>query len=358
MNNQDMWNPQYKTLDHWRGIAAFWVVMFHGFVSYNQLLHPIVEPLRAVAIHGKLGVSLFFTISGYCIAASAYKLTLKNGIVSDFLKNRLWRIFPTYWAAFLIAIIISLISTLFTNTTVASSLLPSWQSWFGHIFLIQPYIGVENYIVVYWTLSVELAFYLTVAILLLIGKKINHKFAMFCGLVLGFTSVFTPLNARLIFLTFWCEFICGCLLFSALLAKSQNKYQQQKISICLIILLGLLGVWVNFNFKESNLWFSAMFAIVLYILYGIDKKIDSIPQLNWLKFLGIMSYSLYLMHVPFQVRVLALGVKFIPINSPLFLLLQIFGWAVAIAGAWIFYRLVEKPINNLKYQRKKINPTV
>ena len=352
------WNPQYHTLEHWRGIAALWVVMFHGFVSYNKSLNPILQPLYAIAIHGKLGVHLFFVISGYCIAASVYKLITKNGSVTDFIKNRVWRIFPTYWAAFLVAIIVSLISTAFTNTTIASSLPPSWQSWIGHIFLIQSYLGAADYIVVYWTLTVELTFYLIVAILLIIGKITNHKLAVFIGLIFAFTSAFIPLNPKVLFLTYWCEFICGFLVFSALIARHQQKKQQKIISIYLIVILGFIGVWVNYNFQQGNLFFSALFALLLYFLYGIDKKIDSITQLKWLKFIGVMSYSLYLIHVPLQVRVLILGIKFIPIDSSSFLLVQIMGWAAAILGAYIFYQLVEKPINDWRYQRQKVKANV
>ena len=82
------WNPQYKTLDHWRGVAALWVMIFHGFGTvYNKPLHPLVELVKSVAAPGWLGVHLFFVISGYCIAANVYKLILKQGSSWDFLKN-------------------------------------------------------------------------------------------------------------------------------------------------------------------------------------------------------------------------------------------------------------------------------
>jgi peptidoglycan/LPS O-acetylase OafA/YrhL len=356
-----IWNPQYKILDHWRGIAALWVMMFHGFAGYDNPanpFHPIVQILRAVAINGRLGVNIFFVVSGYCIAASAYKLAAKNGRVTAFLENRMWRIFPTYWSAFIVAIAINLISTIFNKTSIASNLPSSWQFWVAHIFLAQPYLKIENYVGVYWTLSVEVGFYLIVAILLIISKCVNQKVAIFSGLVLGFASVFMPLNIRWTFLIFWCEFICGSLVFSALLAKSQQKEQQHKISILLICIMALFGLWVNWHLKATTLWVSAMFALVLYFLYGIDSKIDSISQLNWLKFIGVMSYSLYLIHVPFQENVINLGLRFIPINSPLMLPLQILGWIVAITVAYIFYRLIEKPLCDRRHQRNKNNSSI
>jgi peptidoglycan/LPS O-acetylase OafA/YrhL len=71
----EIWDSQYRSLDHWRGVAALSVVLFHGFgTTYNRTLSPLAEVLKAIAAHGWLGVHLFFVISGYCITASLYKL--------------------------------------------------------------------------------------------------------------------------------------------------------------------------------------------------------------------------------------------------------------------------------------------
>ena len=87
------WNPEYRTLDHWRGVAALWVMIFHGFVTtYHLSLHPLTELLKLVAAPGWLGVHLFFVISGYCISGNVYKLILKNnGNAWIFIRNRAWR---------------------------------------------------------------------------------------------------------------------------------------------------------------------------------------------------------------------------------------------------------------------------
>ena len=67
-----------------------------------------------------------------------------------------------------------------------------------------------------------------------------------------------------------------------------------------------------------------------------------------------MSYSLYLLHVPFQGRVINLGMRFIEFNSYKFLGLQILGWIVAITLSYNFYQFVEKPLNSW---RSRINNT-
>ena len=57
-----------------------------------------------------LGVSLFFVISGYCIAASAEATARKGGSPWGFMGRRVWRIYPPYWAALLgfVAVVVAL----------------------------------------------------------------------------------------------------------------------------------------------------------------------------------------------------------------------------------------------------------
>ena len=108
------WNPQYKTLDHWRGVAALWVMIFHGFGTvYNKPLHPLVELVKSVAAPGWLAVHLFFFISVYCISANFYKLILKHGSRWVLLYNRFCRLMRTYSLAFSVTIFFILVSSPF-----------------------------------------------------------------------------------------------------------------------------------------------------------------------------------------------------------------------------------------------------
>ncbi len=348
------WNPQYKTLDHWRGIAALWVMIFHGFgTTFDKSLHPLAELVKSIAAPGWLGVHLFFVISGYCIAATAYKLDLSKGSPWTFIKNRAWRLLPTYWLAFGVTLALNLVSAPFNQTSFWDNFPPSWQAWIGNLFLIQPYLDAPFYVVVYWSLVVELGFYLIVAFLLVIRNKVNPKISLFIGLALGFASVFIGYNSKLATLHYWCEFVCGVLLFSALLANHYNNIYRRNLSLGLILIFGILSTWVNWRFHSNQLWFSACFALILYFLYFVDFKVASIKALHWLQIVGLMSYSLYLLHIPFQGRVISLGSRIIADDSLMILPLHILGWLVAITASYLFYRLVEQPLNDWRHQQKK-----
>ena len=346
-----IWNPQYKTLDYWRGIAAIWVMLFHGFVpSYDNSLHPLVEPFKLIAKPGWLGVHIFFVISGYCISASVYKLIIKNGSVWSFIKNRALRLLPVYWLAFLLSILVDLISAGLNNRNPWEHLPDSWQSWLGNIFLIQPYLNVRPYVIVYWTLVVEIAFYLLVAGLLITKNITNKKIALFLGLSLGIVSPFTDLE-NIKFLSLWGEFVCGGLLFCALLFRFKKNFRRQTISLLLILAMALISVTtIIFNDRSNQLWLAAIFSLILYYLYALDSQISKIIQLKWLGLVGTFSYSLYLLHVPFQARFLGLGARFISQASIFYLLLQISGWSFVFLVSYGFYRFAEKPLNDWRYQ--------
>jgi peptidoglycan/LPS O-acetylase OafA/YrhL len=351
------WNSRYHTLDHWRGIAALWVVLFHGFgTTYDKTLHPLAEALKAIAAPGWLGVHLFFVISGYCIMASLYNLSLKQESAWAFLKSRFWRLYPTYWLAFLLALILNLASSPFNKVDLNTLLPNSWQAWLGNIFLIQPYIDVPYYVVVYWSLVIEVGFYLIAASLFILWNNVGKNIAAFVGLTLGIISIFLAGSqiALLSPIAAWGEFLCGVLVFTALFARSQNRAYLHSTSLTLLFVLGMISIGANIQGQESWLWFSALFALGLYLLYKLDQKIVSVNGLRWLQSIGFMSYSLYLLHVPLQGRIINLSSRFIFVESLLMIPLQILGWTVAIAGSYLFYRIAEKPLNEWRQHQNKL----
>ena len=65
--------PPYQLLEAWRGLAALWVAIFHALLMGILLsgTTPGTDPISALIMKGQLGVTIFFVISGYCIANAA-----------------------------------------------------------------------------------------------------------------------------------------------------------------------------------------------------------------------------------------------------------------------------------------------
>ncbi len=344
MNDMRTWS-HYQSLDLWRGFAALWVMVFHGFGSlYDQPLHPWVAIVSNFAKPGWIGVHLFFVVSGYCIAVSVYRLLQGQENALIFLKKRAWRLLPTYWSAFLLTLLINLGTAPLNGTSFASNMPSTGLAWLGNLFLIQPYLQVPFYGVVYWSLVVEVGFYVIVALLLLLNQIGGIRLTLWVGIALAFASSQLPKDFVIYTLPYWCEFCCGVLLFLALLFKfEKNQSGRVFIALSLISILGGISIFQNLQDQGNQLWFSSLFALLLFVLHRWDKAVSQAILLKIFKNLGLISYSLYLIHVPIAGRVINLGLRYIGTQDLGLLGLELLSWTIAIAASYVFYLGFERP---------------
>ncbi len=165
-------------LDALRGIAALCVVYAH---FGTRVLPQVHRAVYNVFDPGLYGVLVFFLVSGYIVPASLER----RGSVRTFWVSRLFRLFPLF--VFAIAAVLLLhelgyASVRGTNQNVAASVL-------SHLFMLNELLGETNVIVVLWTLSYEMAFYVLLTALFTAGlhKRSGWLAALFAGgaLLLG-----------------------------------------------------------------------------------------------------------------------------------------------------------------------------
>ena len=83
-------------LQIFRGIAAIMVVLHYaiGSIKYNHKVeYPILNYIGSI---GKFGVDFFFLISGFIISYAAFYKYSEPNAFSNYLKNKLIRIYTTY----------------------------------------------------------------------------------------------------------------------------------------------------------------------------------------------------------------------------------------------------------------------
>lgn len=90
--------PRYEILDGLRGVAALIVVAYHFFESYAN--NPIAQPLN----HGYLAVDFFFVLSGFVIGY-AYDDRWTKMTTWGFFKRRLVRLHPMVIAGGLLGVV-------------------------------------------------------------------------------------------------------------------------------------------------------------------------------------------------------------------------------------------------------------
>ncbi|MYS94723.1 putative membrane protein [Streptomyces chartreusis NRRL 3882] len=142
-------------LDALRGIAALVVVFDHSSYAFMAEFRAELMPEFNTS---RYGIMVFFLVSGYIIPASLER----RGCVRTFWIGRVFRIYPL-WAAVVAAVLVANVVGVAqirdfdgqSFATVAAA----------HVTLLQELLGTPNLLLVLWTLSYEMAFYLLVVAL-------------------------------------------------------------------------------------------------------------------------------------------------------------------------------------------------
>lgn len=351
-------------IDGLRAFAVLSVLIFH--------ISPEVLP------GGFVGVDIFFVISGFLITRliKAEFDATKRFEFKRFYIRRFKRLYP----ALVVVVLLTFILAVFTMSpaglqrlggTVISSLLSVsnlffWfeADYFDTASQFKPLLHT-------WSLSVEEQFYLFWPILLLFTYRYLYRFSSFV-----FASVF--------FLSFWLnfefsggrpdwlgsvflgleslengkstiffnlpfrifEFGFGC--FLALNARSvpQNSFLQD-----FFLLVGVLLIVASFLFTHEELIFPSYYALfpcfgaALVIWIGGHAKLGKFLSNQHLVWIGLISYSLYLVHWP-------LIVFYKYTFGEIELLSGIAIFCVSIALAFICNRLIEKPFRYASFDYK------
>jgi peptidoglycan/LPS O-acetylase OafA/YrhL len=150
---------RFRELDGLRGIAALAVLASHFTGAYNSRYTSEPRPLFDFQ-YGAFGVQLFFLISGFVILMSADRAERP----SDFIISRVSRIYPAYWISLILAIAVGI------AFQVKDAQLTVWET-IANFSMMQRWLQIPNAVDVYWTLAVELQFYVLIFALIVITRS-------------------------------------------------------------------------------------------------------------------------------------------------------------------------------------------
>jgi peptidoglycan/LPS O-acetylase OafA/YrhL len=147
-------------LDALRGLAAVYVVLHHYLEIYPRKIRDTGCLSFDLPVSGQFAVHLFFIISGFVIFMTLERSTS----VMHFVKSRSFRLFPTYWSAiFATSLIVFLLPIAGDESSSAAKIVMNMT-------MLHNYFGITSVDSVYWSLGVELAFYVWMGALLALGK--------------------------------------------------------------------------------------------------------------------------------------------------------------------------------------------
>jgi peptidoglycan/LPS O-acetylase OafA/YrhL len=381
-------------IDGLRAVAALAVVFLHAFQMRGYTLEPVLTLPPDLApsdttlgsllamlyeVGGSLGlyaVKVFIVISGYTLMIGAAKAAdgRPKGGLKGYFQRRIRRIWPPYYVALIVSLaIIFLVPGMNTEFGgYRDQHIPVTADGFlAHLFFLQNFTPEWSLQIntPLWTIAVEEQIYIIFPFLLLplwrrFPSAVLPLVAMLVPIVLSFVLPYRNfLEIRPWFLIL---FSFGAWGSSISFSKRPQDVRWRDRLPWPLIAAGFLVIWAGLKVMLPRLLganapegyitdpvsdpFLAGAVASMMVHWtkvwqrGIPK-FSALAVLNWrpLVFIGVFSYSLYLMHAPFQ-SVLTELLRTLGINNDLFFVLMLFpGIPVILVMTYIFHVLFERP---------------
>jgi peptidoglycan/LPS O-acetylase OafA/YrhL len=272
-------------LDSLRGIAALTVALFH-FATASNVLSPIAFAATAV--------DFFFIISGFVIFLSIDKINNWR----EFAFKRFLRLFPTYWICVTITTVAIVCNGFYLATPKTLPL-----RYLVNLTMLQHFVKVTDMDGPYWTLAVELQFYIFIGLMKkfsAIGKvETVGLWLLSIPIILDFVilpnspKVFGIFEILLPIINHWPVFIAGIVLYK-LRAEPGNHKRYIYLAMCLLV-----GIFIKPQASKASIaildYSLLLLSFFTCMLLLINGKL-SFLKIKPLLFLGQISYAFYLIH--------------------------------------------------------------
>lgn len=332
-----------------RGVAAWWVVLYH---FTEPLIWRVPDWVLALVKQGYLAVDLFFILSGYVIylTSSDSLRVLAWRPVSRFWLNRVVRIYPLHLFLMLLYLVNPFMLWAFSSSGVGLGRY-DWDYFVASIFLVQNWGAFDSlqWNIPAWSISTEFAAYLLCPLLIAVGLvPLTHRrrelvfaiwgAAMAIGVIFWAAGEYSigeaipSLGVVRCVLEFWMGLCLSALRQGAAVAsRAMLAVNSILIFILVAVFVGLLMLGF------PNQWFVPfVFACLIYLLSRGDVLFSKFLSLPIFHYLGLISYSTYLVHYFIKD-----WVKFL---SESFGWFQFFGYLlVCFFSSVVLFRYIEEP---------------
>lgn len=345
---------RYSTLDGLRGLLAIAVVVHHSsiwLIYTNTQIWQLPNSAMLVQL-GQLALSLFFMISSFLFVQKLIHFKGENYNWKSFFIRRFYRLTPIYLFSVLFLFIVGFGVSGWELKTDLIEFFSTLFIWITFTVAGQPDINKVSYTMamnagVTWSLTYEWMFYFalpTISLFILKKKPAFHF------LLLGtiYLVIFYFVN------TFRLEHvlsILGGIVAAFILKYNKGNYNYNNLFFNLSLLFCLVIIALFESVENS---FCKIFITALFTLFALGNNLFGILNNRTLKFLGEISYSIYLLHGILLFLILHEGVgietlKTLSRSQFWFLLMAIAPVIVFIS--FMTYHFIEKPF--IKYAKNK-----
>lgn len=353
-------------LDGIRGLAVLAVVLFHTGGG-SQSTNPLVRAVGNLVQAGWSGVTLFFVLSGFLITGILWDSQHSEHWLRNFYIRRVLRIFPLYYG--------TLLAVLITAFALHQGSLCLSKIWVFAAYLqnVPPFteltsrFGSPLRLYHFWSLAVEEQFYLAWPFLLSRTRNLREAkylcaavfFVSFLFRFVMWTFLGGPENFGGFILTRAGELAAGGFFALCYRDESWKQIERSAPKILVISIVGfLLSALLSRSFQLRSpvamiygLAFITLFwASFVALSLREQGLVSRLMNLSWLRWLGTISYGVYIFHVlliPVYQKVTSLLVPHAGRNQ--FLVVEAFVTTVlSFFFAWLSFRFYETPFLSLR----------
>ena len=357
-----------------RGIAATAVLLFHwgsGIGFFPQARKELVIEgfgsqwdLGVLLDVGWLGVPLFFVLSGYLLTAQLINRQPGLHTVGHFWKRRVLRIYPAYWAQLAVLLLLASYFAFMPQLRSSGDLVRHLFLWIN----LPPWM-TRPMNLVWWTLPIELGFYLLLPLLVALARRSAWQLIVLGSAIITVSwrygvmhhfagedyarhlAVLDAIPGTLF--TFCVGF--GLAFFLDKRAVPTQAVRYGLLAIALTAFFALV-LWLRANLDTYwtghwmlGIWNPLMAVVIGAIMFAL---LEPLKGLHWLGsrfmvWMGDISFGIYLWHFPLLLLLQRSILK--QWDTPL---LSILALLITLAGtlllASLSYYCVEKPIMQRK----------
>ncbi len=329
--------PRVELLDLLRLFAVLGVVVYHfgfwGPSSHGEILVAL-PGLRSVAMYGYLGVSVFFVISGFVIAYSAEGRT-----ATGFAIARFSRIYPT----FIFCMTLTFSAILIAGVPRFDATL---EQWAGNLAVAAPMVGQPYMDSAYWSLVVEIVFYVWVSVLIgcgLFPRRIDTLVLLWLGISIANELTVDAVVMEKVFLADDSGFFA-----TGLLIYEHYRGRRDTVLYALLALaigtatfqaVHKLGHLTQQNIDLFDQWVAAAITLASIAVIFLATRLRNIPlPAGVIAGAGGLTYPFYLLHQKLgYVTFYAIGPAYPVVTATLIVI------AIALLS-WAIWRYVERQV--------------
>ena len=301
--SQSLIRPFMPELDTLRGIAVSGVVLLHAFYwQYSSLkFGPWATRFLSATQPGWMGVNLFFVLSGFLITGILLDSKSKPYFYRRFYTRRALRILPPYYALLILLLVLRSASAAFVGLSFIY--LANMTNFFGVICDYGPL----------WSLAVEEHYYILWPTV--VHKVSRRGLAVVSAAIVVLTPVLRATSFALGYrngLDWYTWFVADGLAAGSLLAIALRsgipRKQVRNLAFSLVAVALLMvaigrpfGIMTRTRILGAGLQYTTITimcaGILLLTLLAGTSAARRIVNLRPLRFLGYLSYGLYLYHL-------------------------------------------------------------